>query len=105
MSAQPMRDSFRREYPELLNFLAGWFPDADFDGLADDEVARAFASRDAPRSINAALADGKRLLGQPDFPWVAIGDCANRHFEGREEAREWLAGVLRTIEATRCGPP
>src|SRR5439155_527950 len=94
MSSPLTRDSFHAAYPNLFNFLGGWFPDADFDGLTDAEVARNFASRDALRTVQAVGDEARRLLGDIPFPREILGECANRYFTSPEEARRWLEELL-----------
>jgi hypothetical protein len=103
MSPRPTHDrliAFGQQYPALHNFLGGWFPDADFDGRSDEEVARDFARVTSPKNLRAVLEQAKRVLVAEPFPWQEVGEEANRYFESPEEARAWLATVLAVVEAT-----
>jgi hypothetical protein len=89
----------------LYNFLGAWFPDADLDGVTDEDVAREFAALDDSRSTRGVIKEAAELLSESEFPGATVGELANRHFESVEEAREWLAMIVRVIEATWTSKP
>ncbi len=84
-------------YPELSMFL-GFFPDADLEGLTDEEAARKFCTEMDAEDRRDAMAQGRDLLENEDTAYIdAVGRYANRHFENRAAAREWLNGVLQVL--------
>ena len=89
---------FQKLYPDLSNFLGGCFPDADLEGLGDTEIAEGFALFDSDARVRRlVLEQGELLLALEPFPWETVGDLANHHFTGAEEAREWVRSVLLTV--------
>jgi hypothetical protein len=37
--------SFKNEFPELFQFFGGYFPDADFEDLTDEEIVSDYLSK------------------------------------------------------------
>src|SRR5437016_1472002 len=91
--------SFRAAYPALWQFLVANFPDADLEGLKDEEAARRYAASANPEERASAVAEGRALMAAEPFPWQAVGEEANRRFSGPGEARLWLHSMLRIVEA------
>lgn len=90
------------QYPDFANFLGAWFPDADFEGLDDVQVAVRFASTTSSHNLMIVLEQGRQLIACKNLPWEEIGSEANRHFDRREEARSWLRQVVDALNsATR----
>jgi hypothetical protein len=95
---------FQRRFPDLHNFVGGYFPDADLEGLSDTEVAEQFALLDSdPDLRRQVLEQGELVLGLEPFPFEAVGNLANRHLTGSDEAREWLSSVLLTVRRASGG--
>ncbi len=84
-------------YPELSMFL-GFFPDADLEGLTDEEAARKFCTEMDAEDRRDAIVQGRDLLANEDRAYIdAVGRYANRHFEDRAAARKWLTGVMQVL--------
>ncbi len=86
--------SYSKTYPALFQFLGSWFPDSDFEGLSDSQVAEAFL--DTPNDqehvmvrceINALISSDETL------PWQDIAKEANRYFHNEEECYAWLVMI------------
>lgn len=88
------------DYPVLANFLGSEFPDADLEGLSDEEVVKRYAYRVSLKLLSQVIEEGKALLAAKAFPDEEIGYEANRYFSCPEAARQWLAGILQIFEST-----
>lgn len=82
----------RDQYPKLANFFSSWFPDADLDGLEDQDVVAEFLRTPNVDEHNAVRAELERLLNQSEtLPCEDIGKEANRFFESEDDCRSWLS--------------
>lgn len=80
-------------YKELANFLGAWFPEADMEGLTDEQVVSQF-SRVAPSvEIAAVRQQLDDILSSGDYNPEEIGREANRYFSSREECASWLQSI------------
>lgn len=89
-----------QQYPELANFLGSEFPDADFEGLSDEEVVKRYTFRVSPKLRYRVIEKGKALLAEKAFPGEEVGREANRYFSDSEDARQWLAMIIQILEST-----
>ena len=86
-----------KRYPELLNFLATYFPESDPE--TDSKTTEDFATKGASDRVDQVLAQGKSLLNDPELPIDEFGSEANRWFGDSEEARAWLQLIVTTLES------
>ena len=89
-----------QQYPELANFLGSEFPDADLEGLSDEEVVKRYAFRASPKMRSRVIEKGKALLAEKVFPREEISYEANRYFSDSEDARQWLTMIIQILEST-----
>jgi len=85
------------KYPDLANFLGSWFPDADLEGLTDNEVTRKFMSVVSTAELEKVRSQCRSLLSLSSLPVQEIIAESNRHFVTEEDCREWLTDVCRTL--------
>jgi hypothetical protein len=96
--------TFIGNFPELYQFFAGYFPDADFDKLSDEEVVHQYKA-DCLKSdvgmfqIESALKELEQLIVQSGIYWKDVQSEANRHFDTAEDALIWLNQVKRNLES------
>lgn len=76
-------------HPLLFDFFAGYFPDADLDGLTDKEIVAQFIEQNTPKIVSETQ---NALITLNNAPIVLqnIADEANRYFESSEEIMKWL---------------
>jgi len=90
--------SAKNRYPQLFEFLAAWFAEADLEGRSDRAAIDAYR-RVANRAERAmVIRQGRALLASRPLPWRAMSDAANRRFGNAEAAAAWLDGVLDALE-------
>lgn len=83
---------------EFWNFLGTWFPDADLEGVVDDEqVVRNFLATKNARKIERVRCGCAEILAMPELPMDRIMDEANRHFDTKEQCRDWLLMCHSTL--------
>lgn len=90
--------SAKNRYPELFEFLAAWFAEADLEERSDRAAIDAYL-RVASRTDRAAvIRQGRALLAMRPLQWRTMSQTANRRFSGAEAAATWLDGVLDALE-------
>jgi hypothetical protein len=87
--------NFQCDYPRLFQFFVGYFPDADLDGLSDEEVVTNYVALfSKSEKWRMDLEELKRelasLINNIDSYWQEVGDEANRHFTNSDDALIWL---------------
>ena len=83
--------------PLLFDFFAGYFPDADLDGLTDKEVVLLFADNN-PREVIQKTKEALDTLKSNDVYLLnTIAKEANQYFETPEEIWEWLQITKTTL--------
>lgn len=81
--------SLEQKYPVLFQFFAGYFPEADLDGLTDPEVVAEFKKLNPPEVIQETVTELANITN--DSPWLGeISKEANRYFATNEAAWEWV---------------
>lgn len=90
--------SLQAEYESLCSFLAAEFADADLANLTDAAVVSNCVELQLVSWHRTVIAQGRAALAAQPFPWEAIADYANRHFETESEARAWLTQMLDQLE-------
>ncbi|MCW0220757.1 MAG: contact-dependent growth inhibition system immunity protein [Prosthecobacter sp.] len=84
-------------YKELMDFFAAWFPDADLEGLSDEQVVEEYIKTATPAMRYKVTAQCRALLEQPTLPLRLIAKNAWRLFETQEECRQWVEGIERKL--------
>ncbi|MGG5210116.1 hypothetical protein ACQWU4_14395 [Chryseobacterium sp. MIQD13] len=87
--------NFIKDYPNLFHFFAGYFPDADFDNLTDEEVVANYIddcskSEFSKKELQRTKEELDILINNIDNYWFEVGDEANRYFENSQDALKWL---------------
>ena len=86
---------------EFWNFLGSWFPDADLEGVLDDQqVVRNFLATKNARKIEQVRSGCAEVLVMPKLPMDRIIDKANRHFETEDQCRDWLQMCYSTLSVS-----
>ena len=86
---------FNEAYYRLDQFFSGYFPDADFDNLTDEEVVAHYID-DCSKSKKSMLdlaqtkIEIELLISEIEIYWEEVMDSANRHFRNSNEALNWL---------------
>ena len=94
--------NFKNEFPELFQFFGGYFPDADFDNLTDENVVRNYVidcnkSEVSKKTLEKAKEELSILIVKIDSYWEDVESETNRYFEGPQDALDWLNMVLREL--------
>jgi hypothetical protein len=95
--------NFESEFPQLTQFLGSYFPDADFEGLTDEEVVANYISDCNKSEISKSILMIVRekelpaLINNIEDHWEYIRDEANRYFESPQEALLWLNMIQREL--------
>lgn len=90
------------EYPDIFQFL-GYFPDADFENLTDEEVVAiylhdCYQSDDPDNHLKKLKIELQSLMSRITFFWKDVEIEANRHFDNEREALDWLKIIQRELE-------
>ncbi len=94
--------SFKIDYPELFQFFTGYFPDADFENLTDEEVVSNYIvdcskSEASRQELERAKGDLGQLISDIEIFWKEIGFESNRHFESMEDALKWVQMIRQEL--------
>lgn len=81
--------------PDLLNFFAGYFPEAEFTGFTDKEVIDNYLSSNTDETIKQTQKDLETLKNDPELLEI-IAREVNKHFDTSEKTWEWLQ-TIKTI--------
>jgi hypothetical protein len=82
----------------FYNFIGSWFPDADFEGMSDEEETLQFKKVSSPKEIKAVVSYIDKILKSNAVPLEKIEHWANRHFEGSSEnCKAWLRGIANLL--------
>jgi hypothetical protein len=86
--------SFEKDFPQLVQFFGGYFPDADFEDLTDEEIVSDYLSKHKQHNnyqkIIELIKDIDNLINNIDNYWEEVGDEANRYFENSQDSLKWL---------------
>ncbi|WP_027386474.1 hypothetical protein [Chryseobacterium gregarium] len=93
---------FTNDYPNLFHFFAGYFPDADFNNLTDEEVVANYIddcnrSEFSKKELQHTKEELDILINNIDNYWLQVGDEANRYFENQQETLIWLTMIKREL--------
>lgn len=91
--------TLKNDFPELYHFFVGYFPDADFDGLTDEEVVNNFIEdhQDRKKALEKVKSDIVTLIEKLEDYWEDVGAESNRYFETKFEALEWLIMIKKKL--------
>lgn len=81
--------SLEQQYPPLFQFFAGYFPEADLDGLTDVEVVADFKQKN-PQSVIQETRAALNKVPKEAQVLQQIAQEANRYFETTEDAWAWV---------------
>lgn len=94
--------SFKENYPELFQFFAGYFPDADLEGLTDEEVVTNYItdckkSEKSKKELEQSRRELEALMNDIESYWKEVSVESNRHFESPLVALEWLDTIKQKL--------
>lgn len=85
--------------PLLFDFFAGYFPDADLDGLTDKEVVFLFTDNN-PHEVILKTEEALDTLKSNDVYLLnTIAKEANQYFETPEEIWEWIQMIKTALNS------
>ncbi len=87
---------FVDKYPDLFNFFAGYFPDADFDKLTDEEVVAGYRTDCSNADIEQTVKELNLLLTDPEY-WHYAAAEANRYLPTSQDVINWLTMVRKEL--------
>lgn len=95
--------NFKIKYPKLYQFLAGYFPDADFENLTDEQVVLNYIndcvkSEASKKDLNQTRKEISEVDKDIEIIWEEIGDSANLFFENSTQARSWMNDIRNVFE-------
>ncbi|UII26197.1 hypothetical protein LVD15_23305 [Fulvivirga maritima] len=88
--------TFEQKYPFTFQFFASYFPEADLDGLTDQEVVHQFTQQNPPEVIQQTL-DELHLLINDNSSWPEALSTANRYFPNNSEIQSWLEMIKNQL--------
>ena len=94
--------NFINDFPNLFQFFGGYFPDADFDNLTDENVVMNYVidcnkSEVSKKALAKAKEELSILIIKIDSYWEDLESETNRYFEGPQDALNWLNMVWREL--------
>ncbi|TGE09616.1 contact-dependent growth inhibition system immunity protein [Hymenobacter fodinae] len=87
---------YKEKYPQLYQFLGGYFPDADLFDLSDEEVTINYKAEARPESVSEVIKELEALVSDPPS-WQTAAEDANRYFEHPDDIVDWLRGIRRIL--------
>lgn len=97
---------FKTTYPELFQFFGGYFPDADFEDITDEEVVLRYvsdcsASEISKQELEGTIREIEDLRINIEEYWQEVGEEANRYFKTSNDALEWLDMISRELQSSK----
>jgi len=94
--------NFKEHYPQLFQFFAGYFPDADIEDYTDEEVISNYiADCNKSEKSKSELAETKKeldlLIENIQDYWQEVGSESNRYFATSAEVLEWLKMIKQSL--------
>ncbi|AYZ37023.1 hypothetical protein EGY07_16395 [Chryseobacterium indologenes] len=94
---------FKNQFPNLYQFLGGYFPDADFDNLTDEDVVKNYVddckkSKSSIKSLEETKEELLLLINKIDIYLQDVENESNRYFENSQDALVWLNMIKRELE-------
>ena len=90
--------NLQNDYPEVWNFLSGYFPDSDFDILSDEEIVMQYRSDVIPNELEQSKKEISNLILNISLYWKEVSISANRYFNNSNECRSWLEEMKSILE-------
>ena len=78
--------------PDLLNFFAGYFPLAEFDGLTDEQVVTNYMVSNTKETIVQTKKELDALQKDSDVLEI-IAREANKYFESCDDTWQWIQKI------------
>lgn len=75
--------------PELLNFFAGYFPEAEFTGATDKDVVENYILTNNIETVKQTQQQLQALENDPEVLKI-IAREVNKHFETSEKIWKWV---------------
>lgn len=85
--------NIKNNYNHLYNFIASWFPDADFDDLSDRDIVISFRKVSSIDTVNSIINEISSLIIDSESSIKEISQCANIHFNDEMELITWLSQI------------
>ncbi len=82
--------NLQEKHPLLFDFFAGYFPEADLDGLTDEQVVDQFILNNNNEIIEKTKKELSNIDFNDKFLLNIITNEANRYFETTDEILNWL---------------
>ncbi len=82
--------NLQEKHPLLFDFFAGYFPEADLDGLTDEQVVDQFILNNNNEIIEKTKKELISIDFNDKFLLNVITNEANRYFETTEDILDWL---------------
>ncbi|TCI94798.1 hypothetical protein [Tenacibaculum sp. M341] len=90
--------SFIENTPDVLNFFAGYFPEAEFDDtLTDKKIIANYILSNTTATITQTYKELEMLDNDPNTLKLIAREI-NRHFETTEEIWQWLQMIKKTYQ-------
>lgn len=83
---------FIENTPELLNFLAGYFPEAEFTGATDEQIVHNYISTNTKKTILQTQGDLETIKKDPETLKL-IAREVNKHFENTDAIWNWVENI------------
>lgn len=83
-------------HPILFNFFAGYFPEADLDGLSDEQVVLQYIKMNTIEVIEETKRE-LNLIANDEEVLQAIAADANRYFESTDEIQQWIEMIKAVL--------
>lgn len=90
--------NIKNDYTHLYDFIASWFPDADFDDLSDRDIVISFRKVSSIDTINIIINEISLLMIDAEASIKKISHCANIDFDGEMELLNWLTLIKTYLQ-------
>jgi hypothetical protein len=93
---------FKKSYPQLFQFFAGYFPDADLEDFTDEQVVSNYIldcnkSEKSKSELENAKKELNVLIENIEDYWQKVGQESNRYFATSADALEWLKMIKQNL--------
>ncbi len=98
-----MKNSIKKDFPELYQFFGGYFPPADFEDISDEEVVIKYKndclkSTIGKKNLEEAKNELQKLFFHVDSYWEDIIETSNRHFDTVKDTSNWLEMIMKKLQ-------
>ncbi|SNR16220.1 hypothetical protein [Tenacibaculum jejuense] len=84
-------------HPLLFDFFAGYFPDADLDGLTDIQVTEQFITINSNELVQQTFESLTRIDDNAQVLENIVIE-ANRYFENTNEIQKWVLSLIEVFK-------